>query len=329
MSRACPSCGADVPVDSTFCPECSAYVAWRDEEEGEATAESPRLPGEQAPPHPPPQDATTPMAPVEPDTVDCPGCGTAHPVSRSLCQRCGSSLRAGPTPAAPPPPPPQRPSRRGLWIGLAALALLGVVAVGASGLLGGDTDTDPVTAPTPDTPTSDTPTPDATTPDATTPPATAAPEPSPSTSEPTEPPFPSNTAPDTEEASGAGEVEQVTVSRGAGYDQIAFRVAGPGLGWVVEYVEDPRLQGSGLPVDVEGDTVLRVLLRSVGPLAGGAEFGELRPSDTSAIVEVVEGTWFEGQLGVFVGLDGPERPFRMIPDEEGGALLQVDTTRTG
>lgn len=144
---------------------------------------------------------------------------------------------------------------------------------------------------------------------------------------PTEPPFPANTEPDTEDPAGMGTITSLHISPEPGFDEIAFVVDGPGVGWLVEYVEEPRRQGSGDPVDIQGDTVLKVVLRPLEQPQDTA--GRIPLTETAAMVELVDGGWFEGQQEFFVGLEGPQRPFRMIPDDDGGALLQVDTTRTG
>lgn len=333
MSRPCPNCGADVPDDTTFCPECGGYVAWDAGEDGEAEAESPRMPGEDSTPPPPPPapDDTTEPPPAEPETVTCGDCGQDNPATRSLCQRCGNPLHAAPAPAPPPPSPASSGPPRGLWIGLGLLLLLGVVVLGVVLLTGGDDDPVVVTTPTDDetvataapSPTAASPSPSPTEAPLVT---VRSPEPSPAV---TESPFFANTEPDTEDASGTGTLREVVVTRGPGYDEIAFDVDGPGLGWLVEYVEDPNHQASGEPVGIDGDTVLRVQLRAVEPPEGDSSPGGLQLDVTDAMVELVTGEWHEGTWEFFVGLDGPPRPFRMIPDDEGGGLLQVDTTGAG
>ncbi|MBO3798355.1 MAG: SPFH domain-containing protein [Thermoproteota archaeon] len=66
----CPSCKAQVPSTSKFCPSCGAAI--------------------QAPPPPPAQPPTAPPA----GTVACPKCGTQNPSAAKFCMSCGTPLQA-------------------------------------------------------------------------------------------------------------------------------------------------------------------------------------------------------------------------------------------
>jgi hypothetical protein len=63
---------------------------------------------------------------------------------------------------------------------------------------------------------------------------------------------------------GLGLVD-VRTGRHDGFDRVVLELAGQGtVGWRVAYTDDPRYQGSGNPVDVEGSAVLHVLLDGLG-----------------------------------------------------------------
>ena len=97
-------------------------------------------------------------------------------------------------------------------------------------------------------------------------------------------------------------------------DQVAFQVEGDDgqIGWSVRYVEEAVQDGSGDPIDVEGDAILLVeLIGSVPAGLGGLppeieddlfDFdGEAIEGDGDAIVEVVNGGIFEARHRIFVG----------------------------
>lgn len=85
-------------------------------------------------------------------------------------------------------------------------------------------------------------------------------------------------------------------------------------GWLVEYVDEARAQGSGALVDVDGDAVLRVAIRNV-PLPPDLpdtieiwDEDRLRAPSGGVVTEVVNDTIFEGQHTFFIGTMG-EQPF--------------------
>lgn len=149
---------------------------------------------------------------------------------------------------------------------------------------------------------------------ATTPAADAEPSPTPS--------------PSTAFAGGTGRVEQepsggplsvvaVRAARHDGYDRVVFELDGREAGapgWTVEYVDDPRRDGSGDQVEVKGDTTLVVLIRGTGyPFDTGVEEAERATvgADLEVVEDVVLGSVFEGVYEAFVGVDG-ERPFTVF-----------------
>lgn len=127
--------------------------------------------------------------------------------------------------------------------------------------------------------------------------------------------------PDTEtkqsEAAGEYDLAPVEVRVGAhdGFDRVVIEFAGAGTpGWFVDYTPEPRQQGSGNPIDFEGDGALNVMITgvpypfdasvpesewvSVGPVAGEA----------GVVTGVTHDSIFEGQAQFTVGLTGEEPP---------------------
>lgn len=154
----------------------------------------------------------------------------------------------------------------------------------------------------------------------------AAARPSPSAAPSTAAAEPSPTPrPSTAFAGGTGRVEEeptggplsvvaVRAARQDGYDRVVFELDGREAGapgWTVEYVDDPRRDGSGDPVEVKGDKTLVVLISGSGyPFDTGVEEAERATvgADLEVVEDVVLGSVFEGVYEAFVGVDG-ERPF--------------------
>jgi hypothetical protein len=100
-------------------------------------------------------------------------------------------------------------------------------------------------------------------------------------------------------------------------DRVVLELEGEGdLGYRVEYVPEPTADGSGEPVDVKGDSHLQVALYGMGmPFDNGIPaFGDhttrVPARGADGIAEVAPGGVFEGIQQAFVGIAGPERPFR-------------------
>ncbi len=159
--------------------------------------------------------------------------------------------------------------------------------------------------------------------------ATDDPTATPSTPSPTgdaTPPFAADTRPDTAEGTGSPvTLTDVRVGQHDGYDRVVLDVAGGGTaGWDARYVDDPRHQGSGDPVEVDGDAVLVVDVTNIGlPDDTGATpyDGPERVRVGDTIVEVLVGGTFEGHTQVFVGVSG-EHPFR-VRDVDGSVVVDV------
>lgn len=142
---------------------------------------------------------------------------------------------------------------------------------------------------------------------------------------PTEPtatvPFPANTAVDEQDpAGGLLTVRTVRVARQDGYDRVVFELGGAAdgqPGWRVEYSDDPRQQGSGDPVEVDGEHVLSVLITGTGyPFDTGVDEVEgdpALPADLQVVEDVDLGAVFEGQYEAFLGtsVEAPFRVFRL------------------
>lgn len=131
---------------------------------------------------------------------------------------------------------------------------------------------------------------------------------------------PSTTSTSSEEPDGWPLVlTDVRVGTHGSFDRLVFEIGGDGdAGWHIEYVDDPRSQGSGNPVDVEGDAVLQVTLRDMAypgdaptqPYDGPER---ITRSGSGNLHEVVEDTLFEGHHDFYIGLDqaGPYRVERL------------------
>ena len=155
--------------------------------------------------------------------------------------------------------------------------------------------------------------------------ATASPSPSPAASTaaataPSPAPSPTRTfaggTARVEEESTGGPLSVVAVraARQDGYDRVVFELDGQQEGqpgWTVQYVDDPRRDGSGEPVEVKGEKTLVVLVRGTGyPFDTGVEEAERATvgADLEVVEDVVLGSVFEGVYEAFVGVDA-ERPF--------------------
>ena len=152
----------------------------------------------------------------------------------------------------------------------------------------------------------------------------AAPTPSPASGDaPQEEVFAADAGRDEQAASGGPlAVTEVRVARQDGYDRVVFELDGREAGqpgWTVEYVEQARQDGSGNPVEVEGEATLSVRISGVGyPMDTGVEEQPTEPavpSGTEVVRDVVVGAVFEGVFEAFVGTTR-EAPFRVFRLED-------------
>lgn len=140
----CHQCGADVPSDEQFCPECGAFIdplaktrpnksdtvisVGSDGGFEEFSLGSP-------PPDDPREEGQSPEPMVK--SVACPSCGAANPAHNRHCQECGARLSQAPLPTAPRP---AVQASAGVRAAMAISGLLFVVVLVALlvNVLGGD-----------------------------------------------------------------------------------------------------------------------------------------------------------------------------------------------
>lgn len=169
-----------------------------------------------------------------------------------------------------------------------------------------------------DSPTGGTPSPTPTT--STSPTSTATPSPTSSTEDDggDAPPFVADTSDDTGEGTGTdvGSLVDIRVGAHDGFDRVVLELDGPDVpAWDVGYVDRALGDPSGIVVDVDGDAVLQVLLHPVAY----PEFGEdpydgpqkVSAAATDVVAEAVLSSIFEGELQLFVGVNGGRQPFRV------------------
>lgn len=112
-------------------------------------------------------------------------------------------------------------------------------------------------------------------------------------------------------------VDDVRLGLQDDYDRVVLDLSGTGeVGWLVEYVDDPALDGSGTPVDLTGPAVLVVTAQGMAypePDDPAYDDGVLLVDggELQTVTEVLRGVPFEGQLQVYVGLKA-ETPFQVF-----------------
>lgn len=201
-----------------------------------------------------------------------------------------------------------RPSVRRPLLAGSAVALLALVAACAGADDGASGDASTTAAPP------------ATTSPATTPSPTATPtgDAADADADAAAPAFPADTAADTAEASAdaALTVTDVRVGHHDGFDRVVLELGGTGTpGWRVEYVDAAVADPSDEPVELAGDSVLRVIVEgTVLPYDTGlteAPIGTpLTAAGSTAVAEAVYLGAFEGQSQALVGVTGEPKPFR-------------------
>lgn len=131
-----------------------------------------------------------------------------------------------------------------------------------------------------------------------------------------------------------GQLFAPTVRTGVhdGFDRIVVDLTGPAdasrPGWRAAYTDAPTRDASGLPMEIAGDSVLELVLNGMAypepddPVYDAGDFG-LDTHRLGAVVEVIRTTPFEGQVQVFVGMNGDPRPYRVFV-LEGPMRLVID-----
>ncbi len=131
------------------------------------------------------------------------------------------------------------------------------------------------------------------------------------------PPFTADTSDDTGAGTGSevGSLVDLRVGAHDGFDRVVIELDGPDIpAWDVGYVDQALGDPSGIVVDVDGDAVLQVLLHPVEyPEFGGDPYTgpqKVTGWGTEVVAEAVLSSIFEGELQLFVGVDGGRQPFR-------------------
>ena len=106
-----------------------------------------------------------------------------------------------------------------------------------------------------------------------------------------------------------------------GFDRIVLDLTGEpgatGPGWYAVYTPNPLRDGSGLPMEIAGDSVLEIVLNGMAypepgdPVYDDGDFG-LDTHRLGAVEEVIRTTPWEGQIQLFIGMQGEPRPYRVF-----------------
>lgn len=105
------------------------------------------------------------------------------------------------------------------------------------------------------------------------------------------------------------ELRSVRVVAGEGRDRIVLTFAGEGTpGFLIRYVKEPIAEGSGEPIDLDGDTFLQLAIHgtpTTDPIA------PLRRKLGGDVVDVDGGVAWEGVTVAHLGIEGGRTPFRV------------------
>lgn len=144
--------------------------------------------------------------------------------------------------------------------------------------------------------------------------------------------FAAGTAPQ----SGAGSrasglvLADVRLTAGEDFDRIVLEFKGNGTpGWVVSYVDDAVLDGSGEVVDLGGDATLDIYASGTTWPAPGYYDGpaHLVPKSSGSLTDVYVGGTFEGTTQVLAGIDSAAS-FR-VSTRTAPSRLVIDVTNRG
>ena len=131
------------------------------------------------------------------------------------------------------------------------------------------------------------------------------------------PAFAEDTEPQSGEGSGAAGLVliDVRVAEAEGFDRIVLEFSGTGTpGWVVNYVDEAVLDGSGEVVALGGSAILDIYASGTTWPAPDYYRGpsHLAPENGGDINDVYVGGTFEGTTQVLAGIDGDPAPFRVF-----------------
>lgn len=123
-------------------------------------------------------------------------------------------------------------------------------------------------------------------------------------------------------------VAGVRVGQHEGFDRVVFDLAGTGTpGWTVRFTEDPRRDGSGEPVAIDGKRVIQVTITGVGyPADTGVEPFVGDVEGEGGVTQVDVAGPFEGQAVAFIGSEA-ENPGVRISTLSSPTRLVVDIAR--
>lgn len=193
----------------------------------------------------------------------------------------------------------------------ATTVLLSTAAVALLAACGTDGGGDPISATaTSKTTTSPEPTLDTSTTDA---PTTDTPADDPTIDTPS---FPENTARQTAENVGDWDLvfTDIRVAEHESFDRIVLEFTGTGIpGWVVNYVDEAVLDGSGIVVRLGRDAILDIY--ATGTTWPGPDYysGPRRlEAENGGVTDIHFGGTFEGYTQVLAGIDGDPVPFRVF-----------------
>jgi len=143
-------------------------------------------------------------------------------------------------------------------------------------------------------------------------------DPAPATGETTSSPTPrpeESTARQSGEGSGSGLVfTDVRAGAHQGFDRIVLEFTGTGTpGYVVNYVDEPVLEGSGDVVDLGGSAALDIYASGTTWPAPGYYDGptQFTPRDGGEVDDLYVGGTVEGYTQVLAGIDGDPVPLRV------------------
>ncbi len=129
--------------------------------------------------------------------------------------------------------------------------------------------------------------------------------------------FPENTKPQSGKAATPSNLVLVDVRVGTAesFDRIVLEFSGTGTpGWVVNYVDEPVLDGSGEAVDLSGRAHLDIYASGTTWPAPNYYNGpsQLTPKNGGDVTDVYVGGTFEGTTQVLAGIDSAAVPFRVF-----------------
>lgn len=120
-------------------------------------------------------------------------------------------------------------------------------------------------------------------------------------------------------------VSDIRVAHHEGFDRVVFEFTGNGApGYYIGFVDEPRQQASGHPVEVGGEAYLEVNIEGTPMGMGDPNSPWVQPGSlglsTGKIADVSHGAVFEGQSQYFIGLDS-EHPYSVTVLEDPTRLV--------